>query len=486
MKLNSAGGLLQINVGSHNGPPPHAVVGGGHGGGHTWTYMMPQTPDGVPVTSSSGLNEETLDAKLGNLHSDLPPDLTELKSLYPGEYQLTTNDPHMPQMGVVPSVRPYNPSGGGGGGGGGGGNGGGASAVFDLVTSSTQMTPMLNSSTNIKSELADYLLNSDIDDIAALIGSAIADSTVPTLGGGIDECGGVTSSTIDPWTELDAWIESACVIQTVHSSSNNNNNIKIDQDNTIHTSDFHPTLQNLLQNDIIGQPPPQQQQLFHDQTKAQEHFSSSILQSRLQQPSMRQENNNNPRHLSSPQHQLPESTTSLYGLKVDPYTLDPDSPPFDNQNGMGPNSDIQRPHTTHVSPPAVVTSTMGRYRKSFNQRKNYDGFMNGPGGFQDFTQPGAVSSKLSNGIKKRSSKASKLNSAASSCQSLDMVDNGKEKPIHRCGICNRGFLNKSNIKVHLRTHTGEKPFKCDTCGKAFRQKAHLLKHVQIHKRLPRD
>lgn len=27
---------------------------------------------------------------------------------------------------------------------------------------------------------------------------------------------------------------------------------------------------------------------------------------------------------------------------------------------------------------------------------------------------------------------------------------GKEKPVHRCNICNRGFLNKSNIKVHLR------------------------------------
>ena len=55
-----------------------------------------------------------------------------------------------------------------------------------------------------------------------------------------------------------------------------------------------------------------------------------------------------------------------------------------------------------------------------------------------------------------------------------------------CEYCGKIFKNCSNLTVHRRSHTGEKPYKCDLCSYACAQSSKLTRHMKTHGRVGKD
>ncbi|NXD20863.1 ZF64A protein, partial [Spelaeornis formosus] len=54
-----------------------------------------------------------------------------------------------------------------------------------------------------------------------------------------------------------------------------------------------------------------------------------------------------------------------------------------------------------------------------------------------------------------------------------------DKP-HKCEVCSKCFSRKDKLKMHMRSHTGVKPYKCKHCEYAAADSSSLNKHQRIH------
>nr|XP_018904482.1 PREDICTED: B-cell lymphoma/leukemia 11A [Bemisia tabaci] len=77
--------------------------------------------------------------------------------------------------------------------------------------------------------------------------------------------------------------------------------------------------------------------------------------------------------------------------------------------------------------------------------------------------------------------------AAAALSGLPMQHMKKESRRNdTCEYCGKVFKNCSNLTVHRRSHTGEKPYKCELCSYACAQSSKLTRHMKTHGRLGKD
>ena len=62
---------------------------------------------------------------------------------------------------------------------------------------------------------------------------------------------------------------------------------------------------------------------------------------------------------------------------------------------------------------------------------------------------------------------------------LHISTHNGEKP-YKCQLCQKSFVRSSHVKEHMRIHTGEAPYKCQLCQKLFNFSGNLKMHMRTH------
>ncbi|MBN3288473.1 SALL4 protein, partial [Polyodon spathula] len=156
---------------------------------------------------------------------------------------------------------------------------------------------------------------------------------------------------------------------------------------------------------------------------------------------------------SKPASMLP--TSGFPQPMVQSFTASQDSP-----SGNEPSS--QRPSSSG-SDGASVSSSM------FNQDTSLDQYLESP--------EGSASMPHLNGDELPGEQGSETAKLQQMVESLEK----KTGDPNECFICHRVLSCQSSLKMHYRTHTGERPYKCKICDRAFSTRGNLKAHYGVHR-----
>ncbi|XP_077434299.1 sal-like protein 4 isoform X1 [Vanacampus margaritifer] len=134
---------------------------------------------------------------------------------------------------------------------------------------------------------------------------------------------------------------------------------------------------------------------------------------------------------------------------------------FDGFGAGDPFSQRPSPSTSDGSP--SVSSNVFGHETGMNTQKDAKELL----GTLHHMNGNAMSSEQSSGTAKLQ-------------QMVDCLEKKTNDP-NECVICHRILSCQSSLKMHYRTHTGERPYKCKICGRAFSTKGNLKAHYGVHR-----
>lgn len=73
------------------------------------------------------------------------------------------------------------------------------------------------------------------------------------------------------------------------------------------------------------------------------------------------------------------------------------------------------------------------------------------------------------------------NSLETETQSEEKSQEDQDAAIPKCRICHKEFKRNHDLKLHLASHSTDRPFLCESCGKSFKNSKVLKQHQELHK-----